>query len=48
MASELSLSNKLTQKSVRERVQAFLAGERVSPWVIEMDPSGGLTVHDGS
>lgn len=48
MASELSLSRKLTQKSVRERVEAFLAGKKTNPWVIEMDPTTAcnLACHD--
>jgi MoaA/NifB/PqqE/SkfB family radical SAM enzyme len=44
----LSLEAKLTQRSVRERVRAFFAGERVAPWVVEMDPTTAcnLACHD--
>jgi len=44
----LSLESKLTQSSVRERVRAYFAGERVGPWVIEMDPTTAcnLACHD--
>lgn len=45
---ELSLESKLTQTSVRERVRQYFGGERVGPWVIEMDPTTAcnLACHD--
>lgn len=48
MASELSLSSKLTQKSVRQRIEELIAGKKINPWVIEMDPTTAcnLACHD--
>jgi MoaA/NifB/PqqE/SkfB family radical SAM enzyme len=45
---ELSLEGKLNQRSVRERVRAMLGGEKVGPWVVEMDPTTAcnLACHD--
>lgn len=45
---ELSLENKLTQKSVRERVRELFAGKDVAPFVIEFDPTTAcnLACHD--
>lgn len=45
---ELSLEAKLDQGSVRERVQRFLGGEKIGPWVIELDPTTAcnLACHD--
>lgn len=45
---ELSLESKLAQGSVRERVRQFFGGEKVGPWVIEMDPTTAcnLACHD--
>lgn len=46
--AELSLENKLTQRSVRERVRELFAGKDVAPFVIEMDPTTAcnLACHD--
>lgn len=46
--NELTLAGKLTQKSVRERLEDLFAGRPVTPWVIEMDPTTAcnLACHD--
>lgn len=45
---ELSLESKLTQASVRERIRQYFGGEKIGPWVIEMDPTTAcnLACHD--
>jgi len=48
MGRELSLENKLRQRSVRDRVDQVLEGQTPGPWVVELDPTTAcnLACHD--
>ena len=39
LGKELTLKDKLFQKSVRPRIKEFIENKKVTPWVIELDPT---------